>query len=142
MTTGSNGQGGRVRPAARPSIFRLRAGFLVLLALVIVSGMVGRWAATLFSLGAGWAALIGLLVAVLLGIVLSRLDRLTYVIIAGVLTLIAAYTAYDFARGPIDFSVNSALALAVLPVLLLGAAFWDFWRLTHELRDWAHQHEP
>lgn len=132
---------GSGRTAKQSSILRLRAGFLVLLALVIVSGMVGRWMATQFSLGIGWAALIGVAVAALIGIVLTRLDRLTYVIVAALVTLVAAYTAYDFARGPIDWSVGWAAALAVVPVLLLGAAFWDFWRLAHELRSWAHEHE-
>jgi hypothetical protein len=125
----------------RPSIIRFRAGFLVLLALLIVSGMAGRWVATLFSLGLGWAALIGLGVAVLVGAVLSRLSAGAYIGLAALVCAVVMYTAFDFARGPTDWSDGWAAGLALLAGLLLGAAFWDFWRLTHEVRVWAHERD-
>lgn len=124
---------------AKPSIVRLRAGFLVLLALLIVSGMAGRWMATLFSLGLGWAALIGLAVAILIGAVLSRLSAGAYIGLAALVCAVVMYTAFDFARGPIDWSDAWAGGLALVAGLLMGAAFWDFWRLTHEVRAWAHK---
>lgn len=119
------------------SILRLRAGFLVLAALIFVSASAGRWAATLFSLGWGWAALIGVVVAVLIGLVVTRLDRVAYFGIAVVVTLFAAYTAYDFARGPVDWPEGWALLAALVPAVLLGAAFWDFRHLVTEIRAWA-----
>jgi hypothetical protein len=136
---GSRGAGPSV--ARKPAIVRLRAGFLVLLALLIVSGMAGRWTATLFSLGLGWAALIGLAVAVVIGAVLSRLSLRIYLGLAAIVCAVAMYTAFDFARGPVDWSDGWAGGLALLVGLLLGAAFWDFWRLTHEVRAWAHEQE-
>jgi hypothetical protein len=126
---------------AKPSIMRLRAGFLVLLALLMVSGMAGRWTATLFSLGLGWAALIGLVVAVLIGAVLSRLSARAYIGVAALVCAVLMYTVFDFARGPADWSDGVAGGVALVLGLLLAAAFWDFWRLTHEVRAWAHKHE-
>ncbi|MFK8250684.1 hypothetical protein [Ancylobacter terrae] len=124
-------------PPPRVSILRLRTGFLVLLALGIVSAMAGRWIATLFHLGAGWAALLGLAVSLLAGALLAGLGTRSYVAVAVLVTLLAMYTAYDFARGPVDWSQGWAAAFALLPALLLGAAFWDFRRLVGELRRWA-----
>jgi hypothetical protein len=113
----------------------------VLLALLMVSGLAGRWTATLFSLGLGWAALIGLTVAVLLGAVLSRLSATAYIGVAGLVCAVLMYTVFDFARGPVDWSNGVAGVVALVLGLLLGAAFWDFWRLTHEVRAWAHKHD-
>ena len=119
------------------SMVRLRAGFLVLAALAYLSFVVGRWTATLFSLGFLWAAAIGILVALLLALAASRLDRIAYLIIAAIVTLFGAFTAYDFARGPIDFSQGTATVLALVAGLLLAAAFWDFANLLREFRAWA-----
>ncbi|GLK84651.1 hypothetical protein GCM10017653_27210 [Ancylobacter defluvii] len=116
---------------------RLRAGFLVLAALAYLSFVVGRWTATLFSLGFLWAAAIGIVVALLLALAASRLDRVAYLIIAGVVMLFGAFSAYDFARGPIDFSQGTATVLALVAALFLGAAFWDFANLLREFRAWA-----
>lgn len=126
---------------AKPSIVRLRAGLLVLLALLMVSFIAGRWTATLFSLGLGWAALIGLAVAVLVGAILSRLSAAAYIGVAAFVCAVLMYTVFDFARGPADWPDGWAAGIALLLGLLLGAAFWDFWRLTHEVRAWAHEHE-
>lgn len=123
---------------ASVSILRLRAGFLVLAALIFVSLSAGRWAATLFSLGWGWAALIGVVVAALIALIVTRLDRVAYFGIAVVVTLFGAYTAYDFARGPVDWPEGWALLAALVPAVLLGAAFWDFRHLLSEIRAWAN----
>ncbi|CAA0094965.1 Uncharacterised protein [Starkeya nomas] len=120
------------------SILRLRAGFLVLAALTFISFSAGRWAATLLSLGWVWAALIGIAVAALIALVVIRLDRVAYFGIAAVVTLFGAYTAYDFARGPIDWSQGWALVAALVPGALLAAAFWDFRHLVGEIRAWAN----
>jgi len=120
------------------SIMRLRAGFLVLLALAFISFMAGRWTATLFSLGWGWATIIGIAVAVLIALVLTRLDRVAYLIVAGIVTLFGAFSAYDFARGPVDWSPGWAFALALVPAVLLGLAFWDFRNLMREVRIWLN----
>ncbi|MDQ0509563.1 hypothetical protein [Ancylobacter amanitiformis] len=120
------------------SILRLRAGILVLVALVFVSASAGRWMATLFSLGWVWAALIGIAIAVLIGLIVTRLDRLAYFGIAALVTLFGAYTAYDFARGPVDWSAGAALLLALVPAVLLAAAFWDFRHFVGEVRAWAN----
>ncbi|MBS9475552.1 hypothetical protein [Ancylobacter radicis] len=119
-------------------IIRLRAGILVLVALTFISVSAGRWMATLFSLGWGWAALIGVAVAVLIALIVSRLDRVAYFGIAVLIILFASYTAYDFARGPVDWSQGSALLLALIPAVLLGAAFWDFRHFVREVRAWAN----
>ena len=120
------------------SIMRLRAGFLVLLALAFISFMAGRWTATLFSLGWGWATTIGITVAVLIAFVRSRLDRFAYLVVAAIVTLFGAFSAYDFARGPVDWSQGWALALALVPAVLLALAFWDFRNLMREVRIWLH----
>lgn len=120
------------------SIMRLRAGFLVLLALTFISFMAGRWTAALFSLGWGWATIIGIAVAALIALVLTRLDRIAYFIVAAIVTLFGAFTAYDFARGPVDWSQGWALALALVPAVLLGLAFWDFRHLMREVRIWMN----
>ena len=120
----------------KQSVLRLRAGLLVLAALAFLSFVVGRWTATLFSLGFLWAAVIGVVVALLLALVISRLDRVAYLVIAAIVTLFGAFTAYDFARGPVDFSQGVATVLAALAGLLLAAAFWDFANLLREFRAW------
>lgn len=124
--------------ASKESILRLRAGFLVLLALAFISFSAGRWAATLFSLGWGWAALIGVAVAGLIALIVVRLDRVAYFGIAAVITLFAAYTGYDFARGPVDWSEGWALLAGLVPGALLALAFWDFRHLVREFRTWAN----
>ncbi|HSI40559.1 MAG TPA: hypothetical protein VLA00_08455 [Xanthobacteraceae bacterium] len=120
-------------------IVRLRAGLLVMLALAIVAFIGGRWSATLLSLGTVWAALLGVALALLLGVLLAGLGPRAYAGVAVVVTLVAMYTVYDFARGPVDWSAGTALALTLVPALLLGLAFRDFWQLTRELRAWARQ---
>ncbi|MCS0501641.1 hypothetical protein [Ancylobacter mangrovi] len=117
---------------------RLRAGILVLAALVFISLSAGRWTAALFSLGWIWAALIGVVVAVLIAFIVTRLDRVAYFGIAALVTLFGAYTAYDFARGPVDWSQGWALLLALVPAVILAAAFWDFRHLVAEMRAWAN----
>ncbi|MCS0493741.1 hypothetical protein NVS89_01430 [Ancylobacter sp. MQZ15Z-1] len=117
---------------------RLRAGILVLAALVFISLSAGRWTAALFSLGWIWAALIGVVVAVLIAFIVTRLDRVAYFGIAALVTLFGAYTAYDFARGPVDWSQGWALLLALVPAVILAAAFWDFRHLVAEVRAWAN----
>lgn len=118
------------------SMFRLRAGFLVLMALIFLSFVAGRWTAALFSLSFLWAGLIGVVVAALVALVISRLDRLAYVIIAAIVTLVGAFTVYDFAHGPVDWSETTALLLSGGAALLLAAAFWDFANLLREFRRW------
>lgn len=122
----------------KASTVRLRAGILVLVALVFISASAGRWTAALFSLGWGWAALIGIVIAVLIALIVTRLDRVAYFGIAALVTLFGAYTAYDFARGPVDWSQGWALLLALVPAVLLGAAFWDFRHIVAEVRAWAN----
>ncbi|MGA0564563.1 hypothetical protein ACO2RV_19120 [Ancylobacter sp. VNQ12] len=124
--------------ASTTSILRLRAGFLVLAALAFVSVSAGRWTATLFSLGWGWAALIGVVIALLVALIVTRLDRLAYFGIAAIITLFGAYTAYDFARGPVDWSQGWAFALALVPGVLLALAFWDFRHIVREVRLWLN----
>lgn len=124
--------------ASKESILRLRAGFLVLLALAFISFSAGRWAAALFSLGWGWAALIGVAVAALIALIVVRLDRVAYFGIAAVVTLFAAYTGYDFARGPVDWPEGWALLAGLVPGVLLALAFWDFRHLVREFRAWAN----
>lgn len=120
-------------------IVRLRAGLLVLVALAIVAFMGARWSATLLSLGIGWAVLLGVALALLLGLLLASLGARAYTGLAILVTLVAMYTVYDFARGPVDWSRGTAGALTLVPALLLGFAFRDFWQLTRELRIWARQ---
>ena len=116
---------------------RVRAGILVLVALALISAMAGRWLATVLSLGFGWAAGIGIAVALIVPLVLSRLDRLAYFIVAGLVTLAVAYLVYDFSRGPVDLSPEWGALLALVPAVLLAAAFWDFRTLMIEVRAWA-----
>ncbi|MCJ8142410.1 hypothetical protein MKI84_05735 [Ancylobacter sp. A5.8] len=118
---------------------RVRAGILVLVALGLISVLVGRWLATALSLGFGWAAGIGIAVALIVPLVLSRLDRLAYFIVAGLVTLVVAYGVYDFSRGPVDLSPEWGALLALVPTVLLAAAFWDFRNLMIEIRSWAAQ---
>lgn len=127
-----------VGQAAKTSILRLRAGFLVLAALVFISVSAGRWMAALFSLGWGWAGLIGVVIALLVALIVTRLDRLAYFGIAALVTLFGAYTAYDFARGPVDWSKGAAFALALVPGVLLALAFWDFRHIVREARLWLN----
>lgn len=124
--------------ASTTSILRLRAGFLVLAALAFVSVSAGRWTATLFSLGWGWAAMIGVVIALLVALIVTRLDRIAYFGIATLVTLFGAYTAYDFARGPVDWSQGWAFALALVPGVLLALAFWDFRHIVREVRLWLN----
>lgn len=123
----------------REPVIRLRAGFAVMVALLIVSFMAGRWTAALFSLGWGWAALIGVVIALAIGAILSRLNVRIYLAVAAALCALVMYTVFDFARGPVDWSDGWAIGLAVLAGALLALSFWDFWRLTHEARAWAHE---
>lgn len=119
-------------------VIRLRAGILVLGALVFISASAGRWLATLFALGWLWAALIGVAVAVMIGLIVGRLDRLAYSGIAALVSLFAAYTVYDFAHGPVDWSETTALICALVVGGLLAAAFWDFRHFVGEVRAWAN----
>lgn len=122
---------------SRLPLARLRAGLLVLVALGLISFMVGRWTATLLSLGLLWASVIGVVVALAIALILSRLARLAYFALAGAVTFLVAFAVYDFARGPVDLSQGLALLLALIPVALLGLAFWDFRELMGEFRSWV-----
>ncbi len=121
----------------RPSILRLRAGAPLALVLVIVSFMIGRWTATLLSLGWGWAAVIGVVAALAIAIGLMRLPGRIYALAGAVVTALVVYTAYDFARNAMDWSSGTAIGLGLIPGVLVGAAFWDFRRLTREVTAWV-----
>ncbi|MCK0196750.1 hypothetical protein MWN34_07465 [Ancylobacter sp. 6x-1] len=126
------------RPARRrSSILRPRAGAAVALVLVIVATMIGRWMATLFSLGWGFAGAIAIVATLLLAIAIMRLPGRIYALTAALLTLLVGYTAYDFARNAMDVSQGLSFALALVPAFLVAAAFWDFRRLTREFTAWA-----
>lgn len=126
----------RREPIRRESWLRLRAGLLVLAALGFLAVMAGRWMMALFGLPLMWAALAGVVSALLAAAALSALERRAYLALAAGVTLFGAYAAYDFVRGPIDWSREAAAGLALGVALLLGAALWDFGRLLREFRAW------
>lgn len=122
---------------ARPWIFRLRAGLLLLVALVFFSISGGNFVARQFGLTWLWALGLAFVFALLLGYGVARLTRAMYLSGAAVLTLLTTYLAYDFLRNAVGWSQTTSLILAAVPFVLMGAAFWDFRRLKEEIRRWA-----
>ncbi|MGU3494138.1 hypothetical protein ACLBXM_08850 [Xanthobacteraceae bacterium A53D] len=121
------------------SILRLRAGFLLLAALVILCVSGGTFIARQFQLGYGWALLIAGLIALALGFGVFRLTTKYYIGIAALVTLVTTYLAYDFMRNALQWGAGVSTALAIVPLVVLVAAFWDFRRLKGEVRAWANR---
>lgn len=122
-----------------PSILRLRAGVLLLVASVVLCGAGGHFVARQFGLGLGWAILLAVVIWVAVGMLLARLDTRIYYGAAVLITALIAYLVYDFCTSAIGWSGTVSLVLAVLAVVLLGFTFHDFGRLKHELRLWAYR---
>ncbi|MFG1463212.1 hypothetical protein V5F77_09930 [Xanthobacter sp. DSM 24535] len=122
---------------SRPWIFRLRAGLLLLAALVFFSISSGNFVARQFGLTWIWAAGLAFVFGLLIGYGVSRLTRAMYIGGAAIVTLLTTYLAYDFLRNAVGWSQTTSLLLAAVPFVLMGAAFWDFRRLKAEIRTWA-----
>lgn len=123
-------------PAGKPAIVRVRAGLLLLLALILFCVSAGRFVGTQMGLGWVWGLVGALVVAILFGFVLSRLTRKVYFIIAAFVTLLTTYLAYDFLRGALEWSSTMSLLFALVPFVILAAAFWDFRQLKLEVTRW------
>ena len=124
--------------AEKPAIVRVRAGLLLLLALILFCVSAGRFVATQFSLNWMWGLIVALVVAGLVGFALSRLTRKVYFLISALITLLTTYLAYDFLRGAMDWSTTMSLLCALVPFAVLAAAFWDFRQLKLEVARWLN----
>ncbi len=120
------------------TILRLRAGFLLLAALLLLCLSGGTFLARQFQLGYGWALLIALVIAAGVGYGVFRLTNKAYLAIAALVTLVTAYFAYDFLRNAMGWSAGLSLTFALVPLVVVGAAFWDFRRLKVEIRAWLN----
>lgn len=125
-------------PAGKPPIMRVRAGLLLLLALVLFCVSAGRFVGVQMGLGWLWGMVGALVVAVLAGFLLNRLTRKIYFIIAAVITLLTTYLAFDFLRGALEWSPTMSLLFALVPFVILAAAFWDFRKLKLEVSGWLN----
>lgn len=121
----------------RDSILRLRAGLLLLVALLLFCVSGGTFVARQFNLNLWWALLIALGFVLLIGFGVMQLTNKSYLAIAVVVTLLTAYLAYDFLHDAMQWSGAVSLGLAAIPLVLLAAAFWDFRRIKTEVRLWA-----
>lgn len=121
-----------------PSILRLRAGLLLLATVCLFSVFAGRYAAVTFGLGWGWGLFLVLGFLVLVGFAIWRLTRKVYLLIAAAVTALTTYFAYDFLQGAVGVSSTTALVLSVVPLVVVGGAFWDFLRLKAEIRGWLN----
>lgn len=119
-------------------VLRFRAGFLVLVALVIFCAVLGNFVARQFGLGWNWAILISLLAAVVVGFLLFKLTNKVYFTIAALITAFLGYLTYDFVSRALDWSQMTALILCALVVALVGAALYDFRRLKLQLTLWLN----
>lgn len=124
--------------AGPPSILRLRAGLLLLATVSLFSISAGRYAAVTFGLGWGWGLALVLAFVLLVGFGIWRLTRKVYLIIAAAVTALTTYFAYDFLQGAVGVSSTTALILSLVPLVVVGAAFWDFLRLKEEIRRWLN----
>lgn len=127
------------RPASAPSILRLRAGLLLLVASVVLCGAGGHFVARQFGLGIGWAILLAVVIWVGVGILIARLDTRLFFGAAVAVTALVAYFVYDFSFSALGWSSGVSLVLAVVAALFLTFTFYDFRRLKHELRLWAYK---
>ncbi|MDI4664794.1 hypothetical protein K9U40_10710 [Xanthobacter autotrophicus] len=127
------------RRASSPSILRLRAGLLLLVASVVLCGAGGHFVARQFGLGLGWAILLAVLIWVGVGMLLARLDTRLYFGGAVAVTALVAYFVYDFSSSALGWATGVSLVLALLATLFLAFTFYDFRRLKHELRLWAYR---
>ncbi|OYX14119.1 MAG: hypothetical protein B7Z15_05050 [Rhizobiales bacterium 32-66-8] len=127
-----------VRVVGKPSILRIRAGFLLLIALAIFCVSAGRFVAVTLTLGWGWGAGAVVVCCLLLGWGIARLTRKIYLLLAAAVTLLTSYFVYDFLRVAMGLSSTTSLLLAVIPFLLVGAAFWDFRTLKEEIVRWLN----
>lgn len=121
----------------RDSILRLRAGLLLLIALLLFCVSGGTFVARQFNLSGWWALLIALGFVGLIGFGVMRLTNKSYLAIAVVVTALTTYLAYDFLHDALQWGSTVSLILAAIPLVLLAAAFWDFRRIKAELRRWA-----
>ncbi|MEP9378869.1 hypothetical protein ABLE91_19285 [Aquabacter sp. CN5-332] len=125
-------------PVGKPSILRLRAGLLLLAALLMFCISSGRFVAVQFGLGWIWGTICALVVAALIGFGLTQLTRKIYFLLAAVITLVTTYFAFDFLRGALGWSGTTAFIFALVPFVVLAAAFWDFRRLKLEVTGWLN----
>ena len=121
----------------RDSILRLRAGLLLLVALLLFCVSGGTFVARQFNLSLWWALLIALGFVGLIGFGVMQLTNKSYLAIAVVVTALTTYLAYDFLHDAMQWSGAVSLGLAAIPLVLLAAAFWDFRRIKTEVRLWA-----
>ena len=126
------------RVVGKPSILRVRAGFLLLIALVIFCISAGRFVAVSLALGWGWGAGAVVLCCLLLAWGIARLTRKIYLLLASVVTVLTSYFVFDFLQGAMGFSSTTSLILSLVPFLLVGAAFWDFRTLKEEIVRWLN----
>ncbi len=125
-------------PIGKSSILRLRAGLLLLAALVMFCVSAGRFVAVQFGFGWVWGTICALLVAGLLAFGVTRLTRKTYFALAAFITLLTTYLAFDFLRGAAGWSGTTSLVFALIPLIILAAAFWDFRKLKLEITRWLN----
>lgn len=118
----------------KSSALRLRAGLLLLVVFIALSGMGGHWVARQFGLGLGWSLLLAVALWVGVGIVLARMGSKLYFATASAITAFFAYLAYDFARGALEWSFWVSLVVAGLAALFVVFTFYDFLKLKQELR--------
>lgn len=120
-------------------ILRLRAGLLLLIALILFCVGGGTFVARQFNLGLGWALLIALGFVLLIGFGLMQLTNKSYWAIAVLVTVLTTYLAYDFLHAGMQWGGTLSLILAAFPLAVLSAAFWDFRRLKMEVRAWGNR---
>lgn len=126
-------------PVDKPSIFRLRAGLLLLAALLMFCISSGRFITVQFGLGWLWGTIGALVMAGLIGFGLTQLTRKIYFLLAALITLVTTYFAFDFLRGALGWSGTTAFIFALVPFGVLAAAFWDFRRLKLEVTGWLNR---
>lgn len=125
-------------PVGKPSILRLRAGLMLVLALLMFCISAGRFVAVQFGLGWVWGTIAAVVIAGVVAFGVTQLTRKTYFLLAAAMTILTTYLAFDFLRGALGWTTTYAFIFALVPFVVLGAAFWDFRKLKVEVASWLN----